>query len=411
MNTIVKEVLKKEEMMRKNLEAQLLQERETIAMNMIAETNEVVEALGCKHLIATNNNTVVTNVTINKGKIVEKIVKVEVPVVKEIIKEVPGPIQVVQDMTEIEKHLDTIAAQKKEIERLREELAKKEAKDTVENTVKEVLSKRTKRVKTSVTDMINNAPDVEDIAVKIEIEQPKVTTEKEVTVIKTDVNMKSKHVGLYQTDRCFLIASSRNENITWLSNVILTDEYKKQIEEKLVNEHGLMKSRVKTSPVIIEKDNAYMARVEAVNINGNHFSTEDKLSGFVKIDKEFYLYTYKPSMGRAYIDSLTLKLVGEFAQPSADIDAKVQEIIKGLYQEYKAECEKLLNTEQQTKVNALLAREARRAARRQQHEAFNKPSINTKPAQDTNQAVNNTIDSTETITVKSRELQKYVDLF
>lgn len=404
MNTIVKEVLKKEEMMRKNLEAQLLQEREAIAMNMLAETNEVVEALGCKHLIATNNTTT-NNITINKGRIIEKIVKVEVPVVKEVIKEVPGPIQVVQDMTEIEKHLDIIAAQKKEIERLREELAKKEAKDTVENTVKEVLSKRTKRVKTSVADMINNAPDVEDVAVEIEIEQPKVTTEKEVTVIKTDVNMKSKHVGLYQTDRCFLIASTRNENITWLSNVILTDEYKKQIEEKLVNEHGLMKSRVKTSPVIIEKDNAYMARVEAVNINGNHFSTEDKLSGYVKIDKEFYLYTYKPSMGRAYIDSLTLKLVGEFAQPSADIDAKVQEIIKGLYQEYKAECEKLLNTEQQTKTNAQLARDARRAARQQQRDAFNKPAQDVKPA------VNNTVDTTKTTTIKSRELQKYVDLF
>lgn len=377
MNTIVKEVLKKEEMMRKNLEAQLLQERETIAMNMLAETNEVVEALGCKHLIAINNTTT-TNITINKGRIIEKIVKVEVPVVKEVIKEVPGPIQVVQDTTEIEKHLDTIAAQKKEIEKLKETIATMQRNITAKN---------------------------QEQTEEIKIEQPQVATEKKATVIKTDVNMKSKHVGLYQTDRCFLIASTRNENITWLSNVVLTDEYKKQIEEKLVNEHGLMKSRVKTSPVIIEKDNAYMARVEAININGNHFSTEDKLSGFVKIDKEFYLYTYKPSMGRAYIDSLTLKLVGEFAQPSADIDAKVQEIIKGLYQEYKAECEKLLNTEQQSKTNALSAREARRAARRQQHEAFNKPSINT------NQVVNNTIDSTKTITIKSKELQKYVDSF
>lgn len=377
MNTIVKEVLKKEEMMRKNLEAQLLQERETIAMNMLAETNEVVEALGCKHLIATNNTTT-TNITINKGRIIEKIVKVEVPVVKEVIKEMPGPIQVVQDTTEIEKHLDTIAAQKKEIEKLKETI------DTMQRNITAKNQEQTEEIK---------------------IEQPQVATEKKATVIKTDVNMKSKHVGLYQTDRCFLIASTRNENITWLSNVVLIDEYKKQIEEKLVNEHGLMKSRVKTSPVIIEKDNAYMARVEAVNINGNHFSTEDKLSGYVRLDKEFYLYTYKPSMGRAYIDSLTLKLVGEFAQPSTDIDAKVQEIIKGLYQEYKAECEKLISTEQQIKTDAQSVRNARRAARQQQRAAFNKPVLNA------NTAVNNTIDSTETITVKSKELQKYVDSF
>lgn len=380
MNTIVQEVLKKEEMMRKNLEAQLLQEREAMAMNMIAETNEVVEALGCQHLIA--NNSITTNITINKGKVVEKVVKVEVPVEKTIIKEieVPGEIQVVEDMTKIEQLLDEKKALLAEIEKLKKTVA------TMQRTIAQLKSEKKGEIKVE------------------EKKEEKQEIKKEiVSVKKTDVNMKSSHVGLYQTDRCFLIASQKNDAITWLSNVELTDNYKKQIEELLIANHGLMPSRVKTSPVMIHREDAYMARVEAVNNVGNNFSADDKLSGYVKLDKEFYLYTYQPSKGRAYVDSLTLKLLGEYARPEEQIELKVQELIKSLYADYQSKCKALIVNEQSSLAEAKAARNAKRAARDAQRAAFNvAPNVSTEaPA----------VDNAKTSTVKSKELQKYVDIF
>lgn len=432
MRTIVKEILVKEEQMRKNLETQLMQERETIAMNMLTETNEIVEQLGCAHLIANTNKAV--NVSINKGKVttVKEVVKVEVPV--EVIKEVPvekivekivykeaEPILVpMTDMGEVEKHLATIAELKKEIAELKKQ--------------------------NKVLKEFNAAPEVEDVAMEISFydeeqeylnqiamsretelealnetviepvkeEEPKKEEEKieektndVVTVKKTNVNMKSSHVGLYQTDKCFLIASVKNDAITWLSDVELSADYKKQVEELLVANHGLMQSRIKTSPVIIERPDAYMARVEAVNNNGNEFSTDDKLSGYVKIDKNFYLYTYKPSMGRAYIDSLNLKLQGsKYARPEADIEAKVQATVKALYNEYQAGCKNLLAKDESSKLDAKAIRDAKRAARNAKRAEF---QVAASKSQSTSNST--VVNSTKASTVKSRELQKYVDIF
>ena len=410
MRTIVKEILVKEEQMRKNLEAQLMQERETIAMNMLTETNEIVEQLGCGHLIANTNKTV--NVSINKGKVttVKEIVKVEVPVevIKEVevVKEVPvekivekivykeaEPILApMTDMGEVEKHLATIEQLKKEIAELKKQ--------------------------NKVLKEFNAAPELEalneTVIEPVKEEEPKKEEEKiekktddVVTVKKTNVNMKSSHVGLYQTDRCFLIASVKNDAITWLSDVELSADYKKQVEELLVANHGLMQSRIKTSPVIIERPDAYMARVEAVNNNGNEFSTDDKLSGYVKIDGSFYLYTYKPSMGRAYIDSLNLKLQGsKYARPEADIEARVQATVKALYTEYQAGCKNLLAKDESAKVDAKAARDARRAARNAKRAEFQAAASKSQPT--SNSTV---VNSTKASTVKSRELQKYVDMF
>lgn len=439
MRTIVKEILVKEEQMRKNLEAQLMQERETIAMNMLTETNEIVEQLGCGHLIANTNKTV--SVTINKGKItpVKEIVKVEVPVevIKEVevVKEVPvekivekivykeaEPILVpMTDMGEVEKHLATIEQLKKEIAELKKQnkvLKEFNAAPEVEDVAMEIsfydeeqeYLNQIAMSREAELEAINETviePVKEEEPVIKEEEKIEEKTNDVVTVKKTNVNMKSSHVGLYQTDRCFLIASVKNDAITWLSDVELSADYKKQVEELLVANHGLMQSRIKTSPVIIERPDAYMARVEAVNNNGNEFSTDDKLSGYVKIDGSFYLYTYKPSMGRAYIDSLNLKLQGsKYARPEADIEAKVQATVKALYTEYQAGCKNLLAKDESSKVDAKAARDARRAARNAKRAEF-------QAAASKSQSTSNStiVNSTKTSTVKSRELQKYVDMF
>lgn len=435
MRTIVKEILVKEEQMRKNLEAQLMQERETIAMNMIAETNEVVEQLGCGHLIANTNKA--TNVVINKGKVttVKEIVKVEVPVEKvvEVVKEVPvekivekivykeaEPILVpMTDMGEVEKHLATIAELKKEIAELKKQnkvLKEFNAAPEVEDVAEEIsfydeeqeYLNQIAESREAELEAVNETvvePVKEEAPVKEE-EKIEEKTNDVVTVKKTNVNMKSSHVGLYQTDKCFLIASIKNDAITWLSDIELSADYKKQVEEQLVANHGLMPSRIKTSPVIVERPNAYMARVEAVNNNGYNFSADDKLSGYVKIDREFYLYTYKPSMGRAYVDSLSLKLSGQFAKPVAEIEVKVQAAVKALYAEYQADCKKLLAKDESAKVDAKAARDARRAARNAKRAEFQAAISKSQSTCDST-----VVNSTKAPTVKSKELQKYLDIF
>lgn len=347
----VKELLKKEQQA-KDVLANIGREKEELAINKLTELKEILAALDCSHLLeAETIERIVEKAIIKKGKVVE-VAKENNPVNITINKGkiVPGPVQVVQDMTEIEKHLNTIAEQGKEIERLREKLAEKEAAKITETTnvfneddYMEFLASQEESIMSELKHYEQQQPIVKE-QVKKEVKEEKKTEKGEKKNIDAPqfVEVSNSKVGknpnakLYQTEKCYLIASPTTDEITWLSNEELSDAYKIAVENMLVAEHKFLTNRTKLSPVKINRNNGYMARSSAMK-GITEFSMEDVLVGYVKIDNKFYLYSYCPKYARPNVDSLEAIIAKQNkTMPNMSIVTKVTAVVIDMYKEYKA---------------------------------------------------------------------------
>lgn len=347
----VKELLKKEQQA-KDILANIGREKEELAINKLTELKEILAALDCSHLLeAETIERIVEKAIIKKGKVVE-VAKENNPVNITINKGkiVQGPVQVVQDMTEIEKHLNTIAEQGKEIERLREKLAEKEAAKITETTnvfneddYMEFLASQEESIMSELKHYEQQQPVVKE-QVKKEVKEEKKTEKGEKKNIDAPqfVEVSNSKVGknpnakLYQTEKCYLIASPTTDEITWLSNEELSDAYKIAVENMLVAEHKFLTNRTKLSPVKINRNNGYMARSSAMK-GITEFSMEDVLVGYVKIDNKFYLYSYCPKYARPNVDSLEAIIAKQNkTMPNMSIVTKVTAVVIDMYKEYKA---------------------------------------------------------------------------
>ena len=348
----VNELLKKEQQA-KDILANIGREKQDLAIKKLTEVKEILAALDCSYLLETATVEKVVekevnpvNVTITKGKIVE----------------LPGRVQVVQDMTEIEKHLDTIAAQKKEIESLKKTIAKwreiaEAAQRDLEAKDKQLADAQAaiKTIETSNTSeeedyMAFLASQEESIMSEInyyEQQQVPAVEEKEVKEEKKDVDApqfvkvsnnkvgKNANAKLYQTEKCYFIASPTTDEITWLSNEELSDEYKIAVENVLVKDYNFLSNRTKLSPIKINRDNAYMARASAKK-GVTEFSMEDVLVGYVKLNGKFYLYSYSSKFARPNVDSLDAIIAKkDKTMPSMSIVKEVTSIVIDMYKEYK----------------------------------------------------------------------------
>ena len=347
----VNELLKKEQQA-KDILANIGREKEDLAIKKLAELKEILAALDCSYLLETTTieKVVERAISINKGKIVE-IVKEVNPVNVTINKGkiIPGPIQVVQDMTEIEKHLDTIAAQKKEIEELKKTIAELQAVKTQEviettNTSDEddymaFLASQEESIMSELKHYEQQEPVVEEPVKeekKTEKEEKKNIDAPQFVKVSNSKVGKNPNAKLYQTEKCYLIASPTTDEITWLSHEKLSDEYKIAVENVLVNEHKFLTNRTKLSPIKINRDNAYMARSSAIK-GVTEFSMEDVLVGYVKLNGKFYLYSYSPKFARPSVDSLDAIIAKKSkTMPSMSIVTKVTAEVIDMYKEYKA---------------------------------------------------------------------------
>lgn len=348
----VQAILKKELKVKEQLKA-IAQEKEAIAINVLASTKEVLEQLGCEYLYEASvvSEKEIVEVTIKKGKVVQ----------------LPGKdrVQVVEDFTKIEEHLNTIAKNNKEIKTLKKTvstyqqkennyktlIAELEAKLAQALTVKEevkvpVVSEEDEYMlhmaanadkyiseETYYESLENESTNVVP-EVKKEIKK-EVKQNGAIKVEKLNIEMNSKKVAMYQTDKCHLIASPTTDEITWISKEILSDEYKLEVEKILISNFGFYNRRQKLSPIIIDTPNGYMARVSAPQGFSN-FTDNDVLSGYVKLNNEVYLFTYKPCLQKVYVDSLAKKLAHEEACPVKYIKEQVTAQVFKLHAEYKA---------------------------------------------------------------------------
>lgn len=347
----VNELLKKEQQA-KDILANIGREKEDLAIKKLAELKEILAALDCSYLLETTTieKVVERAISINKGKIVE-IVKEVNPVNVTINKGkiIPGPIQVVQDMTEIEKHLDTIAAQKKEIEELKKTIAELQAvktQEVIETTnisdeddYMAYLASQEESIMSEINYYEQQEPVVEEQVKeekKTEKEEKKNIDAPQFVKVSNSKVGKNPNAKLYQTEKCYLIASPTTDEITWLSNEELSDEYKIAVENVLVNEHKFLTNRTKLSPIKINRDNAYMARSSAIK-GVTEFSMEDVLVGYVKLNGKFYLYSYSPKFARPSVDSLDAIIAKQNkTMPSMSIVTKVTAEVIDMYKEYKA---------------------------------------------------------------------------
>lgn len=348
----VNELLKKEQQA-KDILANIGREKEELAINKLAELKEILAALDCSHLLeAKTIERIVEKAIIKKGKVVE-VVKENNPVNITINKGkiVQGPVQVVQDMTEIEKHLDTIAEQKKEIEKLKKTIAtmqrnaaKKEISNpSEEEDYMEFLASQEESIMLELKHYEQQQPIVKE-QVKKEVKEEKKTEKGEKKNIDAPqfVEVSNSKVGknpnakLYQTEKCYLIASPTTDEITWLSNEELSDAYKIAVENMLVTEHKFLTNRTKLSPVKINRSNGYMARSSAMK-GITEFSMEDVLVGYVKLNGKFYLYSYCPKYARPSVDSLEAIIAKKSkTMPEMSIVTKVTAEVIDMYKEYKA---------------------------------------------------------------------------
>lgn len=347
----VNELLKKEQQA-KDILANIGREKEDLAIKKLAELKEILAALDCSYLLETTTieKVVERAISINKGKIVE-IVKEVNPVNVTINKGkiIPGPIQVVQDMTEIEKHLDTIAAQKKEIEELKKTIAELQAvktQEVIETTnisdeddYMAYLASQEESIMSEINYYEQQEPVVEEQVKeekKTEKEEKKNIDAPQFVKVSNSKVGKNPNAKLYQTEKCYLIASPTTDEITWLSHEKLSDEYKIAVENVLVNEHKFLTNRTKLSPIKINRDNAYMARSSAIK-GVTEFSMEDVLVGYVKLNGKFYLYSYSPKFARPSVDSLDAIIAKQNkTMPSMSIVTKVTAEVIDMYKEYKA---------------------------------------------------------------------------
>ena len=347
----VNELLKKEQQA-KDILANIGREKEDLAIKKLAELKEILAALDCSYLLETTTieKVVERAISINKGKIVE-IVKEVNPVNVTINKGkiIPGPIQVVQDMTEIEQHLDTIATQKKEIEELKKTIAELQAvktQEVIETTnisdeddYMAYLASQEESIMSEINYYEQQEPVVEEPVKeekKTEKEEKKNIDAPQFVKVSNSKVGKNPNAKLYQTEKCYLIASPTTDEITWLSHEKLSDEYKIAVENVLVNEHKFLTNRTKLSPIKINRDNAYMARSSAIK-GVTEFSMEDVLVGYVKLNGKFYLYSYSPKFARPSVDSLDAIIAKQNkTMPSMSIVTKVTAEVIDMYKEYKA---------------------------------------------------------------------------
>lgn len=325
--------LLKKEQQAKDILANIGREKEDLAIKKLAEVKEILAALDCSYLLETTT--------------IEKVVEKEIEKIVEV--QVPGPIQFVQDTTEIEKHLDTIDAQKKEIEELKKTIAELQAVKTQEviettNTSDEddymaFLASQEESIMSELKHYEQQEPVVEEPVKeekKTEKEEKKNIDAPQFVKVSNSKVGKNPNAKLYQTEKCYLIASPTTDEITWLSHEKLSDEYKIAVENVLVNEHKFLTNRTKLSPIKINRDNAYMARSSAIK-GVTEFSMEDVLVGYVKLNGKFYLYSYSPKFARPSVDSLDAIIAKKSkTMPSMSIVTKVTAEVIDMYKEYKA---------------------------------------------------------------------------
>ena len=333
----VQMILNKEAQLVKELEAVKIQ-KEEMAVNALADAKEILKALNCEYLL--NSNTTIerpVNITINKGKVTQLVKEKEVVKKVEVVKEV-------KDNTEIERLEKENKALIAEIEKLKKTVATYQRKDAEQRKEIEELKANITIEETQQEENTNEYEDDAYLEYLAQQEEEMIEEKQEEVIVGPQYVKKSPAIfknnakaKIYQTESCYLIASPTTNEITWMSQNELSEEYKKAVEAILIRDYKFSTNRQVLSPVVIDRENAYMARVGA-NQGFEKFSMTDVLSGYVKVSGKFYLYSYVPASGnKVFMESLDKKIVNSAkTMPPKEVRGAINNMVLDMYKEYKA---------------------------------------------------------------------------
>ena len=169
---------------------------------------------------------------------------------------------------------------------------------------------------------------------------------------------------LYRTGKLRFIASPLTREITFLTRDEVSKEYAEAVEKELISKFKFSEDRLCLSPLTYKTHNAYMARVQAAEGPGV-YSGKDTYAGYVLLENDIALYTYKPNSGysKVFVDSLRKKVqvaLGKNESKKTILPgkehARVCGIVKKLYEEYSKELACITPTQSDVEKELLSAK-------------------------------------------------------
>ena len=385
MKNLVKGLLKGQEERRAEIEKGFVVERRSLGEKLVAELNESLIALGCEDLIA-SNETVVNNVSINKGKVVEVVREVEV--VKEVVVENNDKDVLVKAIAAKDKYiveletklqdkayiaandgfvvegvevsLKVVEELNEEITKLQEELAKLEKERDAYKKSSESFQSRYAKVKNERARLQEAIADLEadriDVNVKEEIKEEVEAKEKETIVenkkeevqikdelVKLDkyANKRRDDVVMHCNSKFYVMSSNKCKEITIIPrnlSIKVTDEDVKAIEAELVNKLGYRIDRDVVSPVTVQMDKGYLqgyfARTDAKE-GRLVFSDHDFFGGYVICNTGTYLWSWDGKSELCAVYHLDKVIVGDKNRSVTPGTARmVTKEVKEMYKDY-----------------------------------------------------------------------------
>ena len=452
MKELVKGLLKGQEERRAEIEKGFVVERRSLGEKLVAELNEALVELGCEDLLV-KGETVVNNIEIKKGKVVEVVKEVEVPVVKEVIKEVNNNEILVKAIeakdryiVELETKLqdkayiaandgfvvDGIEVSVKVVNELNDkitelegELAKLEKeRDAYKKSSETFQSKYTKvkneraRLQEEIADLKADAIDLTPVVKEKKevkpVENKEVVTTKLVKLEKYKSERRDD-VAFYDNGPFYVMASNTCQEITVIPKKIttkVTEDVVNSIQEELVS-MGYRREREVVSPVVVNVDKGnlkgYFARTDAREGIMN-FSKDDFFGGYVVDGSRAYLWSWDGKSELCATYYLDKVIVGDKKKSVTTGTAKmVSKLVKEMHKEYLKQVDALQLAKQEEIARNTAAINAVKAAMDAHNAMFEQGVVYSAPVQEVKNEtpVSNEFD----VDQFSSETQSYIDGF
>ena len=452
MKELVKGLLKGQEERRAEIEKGFVVERRSLGEKLVAELNEALVELGCEDLLV-KGETVVNNIEIKKGKVVEVVKEIEVPVVKEVIKEVNNNEILVKAIeakdryiVELETKLQDkayIAANdgfvvdgvevsvkvvnelNDKITELEEELAKlerernayKKSSESFQSKYTKVKNERAKlqeEIADLKADAIDLTPVVKEKKEVKPVENKEVVTTKLVKLEKYKSERRDD-IAFYDNESFYVMASNTCQEITVIPKKIttkVTEDVVNSIQEELVS-MGYRREREVVSPVVVNVDKGnlkgYFARTDA-RAGIMNFSKDDFFGGYVVDGSRAYLWSWDGKSELCATYYLDKVIVGDKKKSVTTGTAKmVSKLVKEMHKEYLKQVDALQLAKQEEIARNTAAINAVKAAMDAHNAMFEQGVVYSAPVQEVKNEtpVSNEFD----VDQFSSETQSYIDGF
>ena len=448
MKELVKGLLKGQEERRAEIEKGFVVERRSLGEKLVAELNEALVELGCEDLLV-KGETVVNNIEIKKGKVVEVVKEIEV--VKEVeskdknilVKAIASKDAYIVELETklqdkayiaandgfvvdgVEVSVKVVNELNDKITELEEELAKLEKeRDAYKKSSETFQSKYTKvkneraRLQEEIADLkadaIDLTPAVEE---KKEVEPVENKEVKATKLVKLEKYKSERRddVAFYDNGEFYVMASNTCQEITVIPKKIttkVTENVVNSIQEELIS-MGYRREREVVSPVVVNVDKGnlkgYFARTDA-RAGIMNFSKDDFFGGYVVDGSRAYLWSWDGKSELCATYYLDKVIVGDKKKSVTTGTAKmVSKLVKEMHKEYLKQVDALQLAKQEEIARNTAAINAVKAAMDAHNAMFEQGVVYSAPVQEVKNEtpVSNEFD----VDQFSSETQSYIDGF